>query len=94
MDNPKVTVTFTRETMRDDDGDTSYLQRDYTDVPDKAEREKYKALQEIACEIIDGKIEEHKDYVTQSGTHYRWFLDSVEEENPAASGYDPPEHGK
>lgn len=29
-------------------------------------------LQEISCEIIDGKIEKHDNYVTQSGAHYRW----------------------
>jgi hypothetical protein len=29
-------------------------------------------LQEISCEIIDGKVDQHDNYVTQSGTHYRW----------------------
>lgn len=29
-------------------------------------------LQEISCEIIDGKIERHDGYVTLSGTYYRW----------------------
>ncbi len=29
-------------------------------------------LQDICCEIIDGKVERHDNYVTRSGTHYRW----------------------
>lgn len=29
-------------------------------------------LQEIAAEIIDGKVSACHDYVTRSGQHYRW----------------------
>lgn len=39
----KVIVTFALETMDDSEGDISYLQREYSDVADLAEREKYKA---------------------------------------------------
>lgn len=28
--------------------------------------------QEIACEIIDGKVSETSDYVASNGQHYRW----------------------
>lgn len=38
----KVTVTFSRETVDDSDGDTSYLTQDYSDVADLTERAKYK----------------------------------------------------
>lgn len=38
----KVTVTFSRETLDDCDGDTSYLQQEYSDVADPVERAKYK----------------------------------------------------
>lgn len=39
----KVTVTFSRETMDDCDGDISYLQQEYSDLIDDAERARYKA---------------------------------------------------
>lgn len=29
-------------------------------------------LQEVAAEIIDGKISECRDYVTRGGARYRW----------------------
>ena len=44
MNKPKVTVTFTRQVIDDDSyPDLSYLEQDYKDVVDEAEREKYKA---------------------------------------------------
>ncbi len=44
MNKPKVTVTFERQVIDDDSyPDLSYLEQDYKDVVDEAEREKYKA---------------------------------------------------
>ena len=43
MNKPKVTVTFTRHVIDDPYPDLSYLERDYKEVTDEAEREKYKA---------------------------------------------------
>jgi hypothetical protein len=30
-------------------------------------------LQEISCEILDGQVDRHDRYLTQSGTYYRWW---------------------
>ena len=39
---PRVTVTFSRQEMDDNDGDTSWLTQDYADVADPEERQRYK----------------------------------------------------